>query len=329
MSSCGQATPPFNSPYQQVLKPTSLLHSPAYPSPARSDSEVSRYPADGLGLYSYSQPYHTSGPPTNAILYPPSPQPTESWAHLSTGTSPLMTEALVDPWTSGAYDHPVSRSPLPWGTHEDCQRSSLSSTRDVSIFSSDGSEHGFPQIKVEGGSEWRTEEEQHAPLTVAPERLNSTMLAYDHAYDSPHLAKFETPPEAPSMYDPRSFTRPSGSSRRSAVRGHMSSITARTRTRKNWTTPANANYTCHICHKLFQRSYNHKTHMETHNPNRRKEHFCPAPDCERPFVRKTDLDRHFNSVHRKLKQFQCLKCDASFARKDTLRRYVSCLKMRG
>ncbi|KAF2796725.1 hypothetical protein K505DRAFT_237133 [Melanomma pulvis-pyrius CBS 109.77] len=320
MSSRGRTTPPFNSPYQQAIKSTSLLHSPAYPSPARSDSEASRYPADSLSLYSYSQSFHPSGPPTNAILYPPSPQPTESWAHLSSGTSPLMTEAIVDPWTSGAYDHPVSRSPLPWANDDESHTSSLSSTRDMSIFSRESSVHAFPQIKLERGSEWATEEERHAQLTVSPERLNASIFPYGQSYHSPQLPKFDM--SSGDVYEPRDFDQPSYEPSKSPhVRDPSTGITARTRTRRNHTTSETANFSCHICHKLFQRSYNHKTHMEIHNPTRKKEHICPHKDCERKFVRKTDLDRHRNSVHFKLKQFRCIKCDSHFARKDTLRRH--------
>jgi hypothetical protein len=323
MSSRGQTTPPFNSPYQQAVKSTSLLQSPAYPSPARSDCEASRYPTDGLGLYNYPQSFHASGPPTNSVLYPPSPQPTESWAHLSTGTSPLMTEALVDPWTSGAYDHPVSRSPLPWAMHEESHRSSLSSNRDMSVFSHQSSEHAFPQIKLEDGSEWATEDERHTPYTVSPERLNATFSPYDHAYNSPQLPlpKFETLSLSRDMYEPqdfsqKSYTRP----RKPRAQKASVAITARTRIRRTRTTLENAQYSCHLCNKLFQRSYNLKTHLDTHNPIRKKEHACPDQGCDMKFVRKTDLDRHRNSVHFKRKPFQCMKCDNSFARKDTLRR---------
>jgi hypothetical protein len=243
MSSRGHTTPPFNSPYQQAVKSTSLLHSPAYPSPARSDCEASRYPTDGLGLYNYPQSFHASGPPTNSVLYPPSPQPTESWAHLSTGTSPLMTETLVDPWTSGAYDHPVSRSPLPWTMHEESHRSSLSSNRDMSVFSPQSSEHAFPQIKLEDGSEWATEDERHTPFTVSPERLHATFSPYDHAYNSPQLPlpKVETMSLSGDMYETQDFNQKSYTRARKP-RTQMASVatTARTRVRRCRTTLENA-----------------------------------------------------------------------------------------
>ncbi|KAF2473799.1 uncharacterized protein BDR25DRAFT_281769 [Lindgomyces ingoldianus] len=326
MSPRDQPTPPFNSPYQQAMKTTTLLHSPAYPSPARSDSESSRYPTDGLGLYNYSQSFPVSGPPAGSVLYPPSPQPTESWTHLTTGTSPLMSEAPADPWPVTTYEPPVSRSPLPWAPHHASHRSSLSSTRDISIFSRESSAHAYPQIKLEGGSEWATDEEpssaqRHHPLTVSPDRLTTGIFPYDQAYESPPMPKFEVSPD--DTFESREFQPMPFEGRPRSHRGSDSStsITARTRLRRNPTTQENANFSCDVCGKLFQRSYNHKTHMEIHNPCRRKEHVCQYKDCDKQFVRRTDLDRHTNAVHRKLKIFKCGRCGAHFARKDTLRRH--------
>ena len=308
------STPPFNSPYQHAMRTTTtttLLDAPAYPSPARSDSEPSKYQPDGLGLYDYSQPFPTSAAPTNAVLYPPSPQPTESWNHLSNGASPLMAEGPVDPWTSSythsPYDPAVSRSPLHWGPAHDDPRSSS---------------YGYPPIKMEAGSEWADEEAphpdyRHGPITVSPERLTTSIFPYDSSYTSPAMPRYDLPPVEgydQMPWEPRSD---SPEQREGSV-----GSTARTRLRRNPTTADNANYQCAICGKLFQRSYNHKTHLETHNPSRKKEHICQIEGCEKQFVRKTDLDRHHNSVHKKLKEFKCVKCDASFARKDTLRRYV-------
>ncbi len=57
---------------------------------------------------------------------------------------------------------------------------------------------------------------------------------------------------------------------------------------------------CRVCGKLFKRSYNWKLHMETHNPERKYPHPCTAmvgnAPCTKKFQRKTDLDRHYDSV---------------------------------
>lgn len=324
MSPRDQPTPPFNSPYQQAMRATSVMQSTAYPSPARSDSEPSKYPADGLGLYAYPHPYATSGPPTSSVMYPPSPQPTETWSHLSTAASPLMTEATVDPWASN-YDHHAARSPLSWAPQDASHRSSLSSSKDMSVYSRDGSDTAFPQVKLEGGSECASDDDyppalslsHPIPMTVAPERLTTGIFPYDHSYEP---ARYES--AMGEVYRHQDYEAVSYEGRSPSPRTRDSSVgvTARTRLRRNPTTAENANYTCHKCGKLFQRSYNHKTHLETHNPTRKKEHRCAHRDCDKQFVRKTDLDRHEKSVHLKRKDFRCIKCDAHFARKDTLRR---------
>lgn len=329
MSTRNQPTPPFNSPYQNAIRPAAMLQSSAYPSPARSDSEPSKYSSnEGLGLYPYPHSYATSGPTSSSVLYPPSPQPTESWHQLTSGPSPLITEATADSWGTN-YDNTASRSPLSWAPQQASHRSSLSSTRDMSIFSREGSEMVFPQIKLEGGSEWASDEESSAPtmahavsMTVAPERLTTGAFGYDQSYGSPHMSHSRYEPAAGDHYKQQDFEAMSydGQSQSPRERDGAGGITARTRLRRNPTTPENANYTCHKCGKLFQRSYNHKTHLETHNPSRKKEHRCPHRDCDKQFVRKTDLDRHEKSVHLKRKDFRCGRCDAHFARKDTLRR---------
>lgn len=96
----------------------------------------------------------------------------------------------------------------------------------------------------------------------------------------------------------------------------------RTRTPRKMTTREDANYQCKVkgCGKLFSRSYNFKAHMETHDSSRVYPFPCPLPDCSKKFVRKTDLQRHHQSVHMKERNFCCDFCNRYFARKDTLRR---------
>lgn len=91
-----------------------------------------------------------------------------------------------------------------------------------------------------------------------------------------------------SIYDPQHETH----SRVSSV----SSRSQRPRKRRQLTTAAEASHTCEICGKLFGRSYNYKAHLETHDPGRVYAHPCLEENCDKKFVRKTDLTRHHQSV---------------------------------
>jgi hypothetical protein len=79
---------------------------------------------------------------------------------------------------------------------------------------------------------------------------------------------------------------------------------------------------CHVCNRQFQRSYNRKAHMATHNKDRARPYKCTEPDCKKAFVRNTDLVRHTKSIHLNIRDHVCDMCHRAFPRKDTLRRYV-------
>ncbi|KAK5157222.1 hypothetical protein LTR04_005459, partial [Oleoguttula sp. CCFEE 6159] len=96
-------------------------------------------------------------------------------------------------------------------------------------------------------------------------------------------------------------------------------VVARIRAKRRTTTKETANYECYICGRLFERKYNHRQHMDTHDPKRELPNTCSFDGCAKKFVRKTDLARHEMSVHLKSKEYKCPFCEAQFARKDTLR----------
>ncbi|KAL1955445.1 hypothetical protein VTO42DRAFT_8538 [Malbranchea cinnamomea] len=86
-------------------------------------------------------------------------------------------------------------------------------------------------------------------------------------------------------------------------------------------TPATAKYQCEKCGMTFTRNSNCKSHMKIHDPNRKYPHKCTLENCTKKFSRKTDLVRHIDSVHKRLKPFVCSQCGHRFARQDTLRRH--------
>ncbi|PWN54155.1 hypothetical protein IE53DRAFT_305203, partial [Violaceomyces palustris] len=55
------------------------------------------------------------------------------------------------------------------------------------------------------------------------------------------------------------------------------------------------------CNKPFERHFNLKTHMLTHEDpeNRQKNFICPLESCSKAFARKHDRDRHHKTVHLK------------------------------
>ncbi|OAX82730.1 hypothetical protein ACJ72_02913 [Emergomyces africanus] len=91
--------------------------------------------------------------------------------------------------------------------------------------------------------------------------------------------------------------------------------------KRKTTTTTDGKFRCEECGRNFARNSNCKSHMKTHDPNRKLPFKCTAPQCTKKFGRKTDLARHVDSVHKKLRQHGCDQCGRRFARQDTLRRH--------
>ena len=53
---------------------------------------------------------------------------------------------------------------------------------------------------------------------------------------------------------------------------------------------------CSICGRVFERYYNYKSHLQTHNPARPYPNQCDYDGCMSKFTRKAELDRHKQSV---------------------------------
>ena len=88
------------------------------------------------------------------------------------------------------------------------------------------------------------------------------------------------------------------------------------RKKRRLTEPAEANYHCQTCGKYFSRVWNYNAHRETHDPSRPKPHVCNHPNCEKAFVRRTDLTRHVQCVGYPLfiQKVLCPVADPKFSR---------------
>jgi len=233
-------------------------------------------------------------------------------------------------------------SPVPSGNTS--QRSSFSSAPASEIFTQAGSIHSYtPRIKMEDHhSEYATSNDS---VMMSSPQISHTLLSTANPYpgtieanyynDSAPLGwskvEYTTSQDLPSIstlpippYDRRSESHEQ-SPGRAIDRRRTPSTIARTRGVRKLTTKEDANFQCNVkgCGKLFGRSYNYKAHMETHDASREYPFPCPLKDCNKKFVRKTDLQRHHQSVHMKQRNHRCDYCSRYFARKDTLRRYVT------
>ncbi|KAH8999879.1 hypothetical protein EDB86DRAFT_2908050 [Lactarius hatsudake] len=69
------------------------------------------------------------------------------------------------------------------------------------------------------------------------------------------------------------------------------------RAKKSRTGPIKEEYTCPECGRVLTsgRKSNLKSHMDTHNPNRKRPFVCPQSNCSHRFVRSNDLKRHIST----------------------------------
>ncbi|KAL2179004.1 uncharacterized protein P884DRAFT_195582 [Thermothelomyces heterothallicus CBS 202.75] len=86
-------------------------------------------------------------------------------------------------------------------------------------------------------------------------------------------------------------------------------------------------YPCPIagCSKSFFRRGNIAIHILAHD----RISVVECETCEKTFTRKTDLRRHYNSVHSQERKYSCQYCSMRFNRNDILTRLVvSCKSKR-
>ncbi|KAL0940818.1 epithelial zinc-finger EZF protein [Colletotrichum truncatum] len=215
----------------------------------------------------------------------------------------------------------TGRSPAPSST-----RSSFSYTH-----GGHSAAHLGTRIKMENVNDYGSGVDvSHYP---SPRSMQAPYMTEPGHYASPHqsyLSDSHSPAWSKSELDADAYyqNQPTGESsppyHNSSKRVDQLKHSRPKRASRRMTTAADANYQCEVkgCGKLFSRSYNYKAHLETHDEKREYPFPCPVADCNKKFVRKTDLQRHNQSVHMKERNHKCDYCSRLFARKDTLRRHM-------
>lgn len=239
----------------------------------------------------------------------------EAYDPFSTLHSTSASTCLPSTFTSAPRDPPsLTRSPGLSSHNRHSHRSSISSSCAPSdVYSHAGSDVAFtPKVKMEDSQDWFASANNGDPLlarTLSGHDLSATAQGPPTPYSRPYYL-FETHDGSwerterhsdPMRYlaeRDRNERLSSPDTRRSTSDNDQRTVTSVTRTKKKRqrTTPEDANHECRICGQLFRRSYNWKSHMDIHNPVRKYPHPCLEPDCPKKFTRKTDLDRHHESV---------------------------------
>ncbi|PGH13618.1 hypothetical protein AJ80_06250 [Polytolypa hystricis UAMH7299] len=161
-------------------------------------------------------------------------------------------------------------------------------------------------------------EPQQAVACSMPEQLtrHAADMLLELDQNVGRLGTYNREPRAHPRSSQANTVATEGSSSTSVIRAGGTRKQPRRRTNQ-----AVGKYVCEKCDKRFTRNSNCKSHMKTHDPNRKFPHKCTFEGCAKKFSRKTDLVRHVDSVHKKLRKFRCDQCPRAFTRQDTLRRH--------
>ena len=310
------------SPYEQQQSKHSF--SSQYPSTPQAEQSAQNH---GLGLFGCSIP------PSQSTLHhlPPSPQPSESWQQQQqqpmmeqdfpqSSQPPDISTADFDPfsgystqWNTGMMSAHSPEAPglvycqTPPSTHFPSHRSSISSYSSSEASYHSSSEVMYtPKVKVEEANEWYPSpgNEQVLQRSLTTQAMSSystgaspVSAPIEHLY---RTQATDWPRPQTSGY-PIELHNTEGVRRATYENAPVVPSVGRIKKKRQRTTPAEATHECHVCGKLFKRSYNWKSHLETHNPDRKYPHPCTAKigssQCTKKFQRKTDLDRHYESVN--------------------------------
>ena len=318
---------PVSSPYNQQAKHTFSAQRPFYPhTPQPEPLSLESAQTRGLGLYECS--LAPSQSTVNAL--PPSPQPSDGWSHSSmmeqdfpqSSQPPDISSAAYDPFSgfsaafnTGMVSGPSPEAPglvycqTPPSTNFPSHPSSVSSScPPTDAYAHNDLDFMYVKVKVEDANE-RYPSAGNDPgihRTLATQGLPNYSNDISPASAAPAEGIYRT--HAGEWLKPAIPGYPVDLHSTDDTQGHKLENTPivpgvmciRTKKKRQRTTPEEATHECRTCGKLFKRSYNWKSHMETHNPERKYPHPCTrkAGDnpCTKKFQRKTDLDRHVDSV---------------------------------
>lgn len=330
------------SPYGRHSKQSFSIQQ-TYPASPHSEASPMAPSTHGLGIYDCPLPQQLSA----AHDLPPSPQPSESWTHSpmmdhaypqTSQQAPDISSAAFDPfsgyYSSGQSQMMPASSPeapglvycqTPPSTEMPSHRNSISSTYSPSESYDEQHYYTTPKVKMENGEQWyqapgNEHVLQRSLITQGLSPYSTGVSPINGPTDDPYISK---PGPGPYSNEFSHITNDAPRSRTESGGPSLPSVN-RIKKKRQRTTPEEATHECRVCGKLFKRSYNWKSHMETHNPERKYPHPCTAmvgsQPCTKKFQRKTDLDRHYDSVHLKARNHRCALCGNRFARRDTLRR---------
>jgi hypothetical protein len=333
-------------PSTSLLAGTRMIDYPTPPrtqSPATSISSSSAptTPCQGLGLLNY--PFASgladaySAASASASLYLPATTIVDWSMPLSMCGNPYEEGSQMDllRTTTDAitfYRSPAASTSAAMPTTSTNMNFAVNQHHNPAMLYSNFQGEGYPRIKQEGDADsWfhdnidmdRSEnnidlslfERVRSPSASASHGSNVRLMAspgIGFAALSPPLGtqsqQFDTSPAARSE-SVESLTRHQqlGSSGAS-VHGRRNSANNERR------------YVCSACGRSFDKKYNLREHEKKHDPSRVSPHVCPEPGCGKRLGRRTDVNRHVQSVHEKAKKFVCPKCLKRFDRKDTLSR---------
>lgn len=320
----GQPKHSFSAPRPYYATPAPETMSPRQQQQHHSQQQQPQQAEQnrGLGL-SVSMPY-----PHQSTISPILASPQTEWTHspnsmeppqqpgYTTSQPPDIFSAAFDPFSGfSATSHngmvgthspeapALEFCPSPPSSNVQSHRDSVSSGAP-----SETSDQAFtprPMKGDESGGEWYPASNSdmrgsisQAPLSYTPGALSS------HADDILYRPQ---PAEWAKHHEMNGYNELQGAPDgrlppMASMQPVVPSVARAPKPKRHRTTPEEATHECNVCGKLFKRSYNYKSHLDTHNPERKYPHPCTRmignSQCTKKFQRKTDLDRHIDSVSR-------------------------------